>query len=121
MEINGRTEITRLLVTGLGKQRIILGFPWLNRHNPNIDWKTGKITWRNQRRFVKISRDYKCHLLELAKKLARQATEPKQIFPKTSIESEEDEEERFNWTQNVTMDNDILSMIVEDLEENYEV
>jgi len=24
----------KLLMTGLGKQRIILGFPWLNKHNP---------------------------------------------------------------------------------------
>ena len=24
-------------VTGLGKQKIILGFPWLNKHNPIID------------------------------------------------------------------------------------
>jgi hypothetical protein len=26
-------------ITGLGKQRIILGFPWLHRYNPIIDWK----------------------------------------------------------------------------------
>ena len=30
-------------VTGLGKQRIILGFPWLNKYNPIIDWKKGEI------------------------------------------------------------------------------
>jgi hypothetical protein len=30
----------------LGKQRIILGFFWLNKHNPIIDWKKGEITWR---------------------------------------------------------------------------
>ena len=37
----------RLLVTGLGKQKIILGFPWLNKHNPDINWKTGWMEWRN--------------------------------------------------------------------------
>ena len=37
---------TQLLVTGLGSQRIILGFPWLNEHNPDIDWKTGVFKWR---------------------------------------------------------------------------
>jgi hypothetical protein len=26
-------------VTGLGKQRIILGFFWLHKYNPIIDWK----------------------------------------------------------------------------------
>src|SRR6202789_2149357 len=33
-------------VTGLGKQKIILGFPWLHKHNPIIDWKKGEITWK---------------------------------------------------------------------------
>ena len=32
--------------TGLGKQKIILGFPWLNKHNPIIDWKKGEIKWQ---------------------------------------------------------------------------
>jgi transposase InsO family protein len=57
MTINGRTERTQLLVTGLGKQRIILGFPWLNKHNPNINWQTGHLAWRNNnRRPLKIKR-----------------------------------------------------------------
>ena len=46
MEIDGKIMDTRLLVTGLGSQRIILGFPWLNEHNPDIDWKTGVFKWR---------------------------------------------------------------------------
>jgi hypothetical protein len=36
----------RFYVTGLGKQRIILGFPWLHKYNPIIDWKKGKITFK---------------------------------------------------------------------------
>ena len=36
----------RFFVTGLGKQRIILGFPWLRKHNPEINWQTGTINWR---------------------------------------------------------------------------
>jgi hypothetical protein len=31
-------------VTGLGKQRIILGFPWLHKYNLIIDWKKKEIT-----------------------------------------------------------------------------
>ena len=38
----------RFYVTGLGKQRIILGFPWLQEHNPEIDWQTGSIDWRTE-------------------------------------------------------------------------
>ena len=45
-EIDGKTTNERLLVTGFGKQRVILGFPWLNRLNPEIDWKTGRLSWR---------------------------------------------------------------------------
>jgi RNase H-like domain found in reverse transcriptase/Reverse transcriptase (RNA-dependent DNA polymerase) len=41
-------------VTGLGKQRIILGFPWLHKYNLIINWKKGEITfkpfWINWRR-----------------------------------------------------------------------
>ena len=51
MEIDGRTMDTQLLVTGLGNQKIILGFPWLNEHNPDIDWKTGTFKWRPLRPF----------------------------------------------------------------------
>ena len=39
----------QLLVTGLGNQKIILGFPWLNEHNPDINWKTGEFKWRHLR------------------------------------------------------------------------
>jgi hypothetical protein len=34
----------RFYVTGLGKQRIILGFSWLHKYNLIIDWKKGEIT-----------------------------------------------------------------------------
>ena len=38
--IKGRTKRTRLLVTRLGKQQLILGFPWLREQNPDINWQT---------------------------------------------------------------------------------
>ena len=43
--INVRTKRTRLLITGLGRQKIILGFPWLREQNPNINWQTGELKW----------------------------------------------------------------------------
>ena len=36
---------TQLLVTELGQQRIILGFPWLKEHNLDINWQTGEFKW----------------------------------------------------------------------------
>ena len=46
MEIFGQKQIIQLLVTGLGKQKVLLGFPWLQKHNPVINWKTGSFQWR---------------------------------------------------------------------------
>ena len=43
--IDGRTKRTRLLITRLGRQKIILGFPWLREQNPDINWQTGKFKW----------------------------------------------------------------------------
>lgn len=31
-------------VTNLGNNRLILGHDWLKRHNPHVDWETGKIS-----------------------------------------------------------------------------
>ena len=41
LEIFGQPQTIRLLITGLGKQKILLGFPWLQKNNPIIDWQTG--------------------------------------------------------------------------------
>jgi hypothetical protein len=41
----GRTnKKIRFLITGLGKESAILGFPWLEDVNPIIDWKQGTLT-----------------------------------------------------------------------------
>jgi hypothetical protein len=70
-------------VTGLGKQRIILGFPWLHKHNPIIDWKKGEITfkpfWIDWRR-----------LMEKGKQIRQEQ--------QLKIEEVEDDEELKNWT-----------------------
>ena len=81
LKINNQTMNTRLLVTGLGKQKVILGFPWLNKQNPNIDWATGMLTWRidTPRRFVKIKRN-------------QAMVTRKQILPKPSLMEEEDKD-----------------------------
>ena len=42
VKIDGRTTDIQFLVTGLGNQRIILGFPLLNECNLDINWKTGE-------------------------------------------------------------------------------
>ena len=46
MTYNGHSERIMLAVTRLGKQSMILGFTWLDKHNPEIDFraKTVKMT-----------------------------------------------------------------------------
>jgi hypothetical protein len=46
LQVNGKTNIERFLITGLGNQKIILGLPWLRKHNPEINWKEGTLQWR---------------------------------------------------------------------------
>ena len=44
LRVNGHMERTTFAVTSLGKQDLILGFTWLEEHNPEIDWQTRKIS-----------------------------------------------------------------------------
>ena len=46
LRIGERITKTWFYVTGLGKQKVILGFPWLRDENPNVDWKTSEIHWK---------------------------------------------------------------------------
>ena len=39
----GHVERTEIDVIGGQKWGVILGMPWLERHNPEIDWKTGEV------------------------------------------------------------------------------
>jgi hypothetical protein len=94
--IDGRKFKERLYVTGLGKQKIILGFPWLHKHNPIIDWKKGELEWRP----IKI--DFRKWL--------------KKKNPKPSIEEERDEEEEKNQTQN-PIEEDKECILIELLDE----
>ena len=125
LEINGQTTATELLVTGLGKERIILGFPWLSEHNPDINWRTGEFSWREtrKRRYLRNVRGRKPHPvapLERAKQLARQALLPKQAIPKPSIEEIPDEDEWRNKTINPTDDDTdlLISYIMGDMDKD---
>jgi hypothetical protein len=75
IKIGDRLFDEHFYVTGLGKQKIILGFPWLKKHNPMINWQTGLILWEEE------------HL-------------DKTEYPKPSITDEDDEEEWMNRTIN---------------------
>ena len=92
IEIHGKTCKERLLVTGLGRQKIILGFPWLRKTNPIIDWQKGTLEWRQPK---------------LEKALPEKE---KQIRTTTTVLEEEDGEEHLNSTQN-PLDDSELSLL----------
>jgi len=43
LHFEDHTERTTFAVTSLGKQNVILGFTWLEEHNPEINWQTHKV------------------------------------------------------------------------------
>src|SRR4029077_16591299 len=48
IEVAKRTCDVVLLETSLGQEMVILGYPWLEKENPQIDWKDQTITWKNR-------------------------------------------------------------------------
>jgi hypothetical protein len=46
VEGSGHVENLRCFVTELGDDNMILGLPWLEKHNPDVDWNTGEILIR---------------------------------------------------------------------------
>jgi predicted aspartyl protease len=43
LRYNGHSERALFCVTGFGRQNLILGHTWLKDHNPEVDWRTGKV------------------------------------------------------------------------------
>jgi len=48
LEIGERKRNEWLYITKLGKQKVILGTPWLKKENPDINWQLSMINWRNE-------------------------------------------------------------------------
>ena len=43
INVTEKELLIKAYVINLGKESLILGFPWPQKYNPVIDWKTGKI------------------------------------------------------------------------------
>uniref|UniRef100_A0A0W0FNA5 Pro-pol protein n=1 Tax=Moniliophthora roreri TaxID=221103 RepID=A0A0W0FNA5_MONRR len=50
--IGDRSMKETLLILGLGPERVILGLPWFQDHNPDIDWVTGVVHFRPRRKIM---------------------------------------------------------------------
>ena len=47
MTIGDHQELIQLSVTNLGNHDLFLGYDWLQKHNPNINWKDSSINLQN--------------------------------------------------------------------------
>uniref|UniRef100_A0A0W0G221 Pro-pol protein n=1 Tax=Moniliophthora roreri TaxID=221103 RepID=A0A0W0G221_MONRR len=52
LSVGNQTMMETLLISGLGPEQFILGLPWLQDHNPDINWVTGVIKFRPKRKIL---------------------------------------------------------------------
>jgi len=45
--VNDLHMMVNFLVTGLGRVTLILGYPWLQTWNPDVDWHEGTLRWHH--------------------------------------------------------------------------
>ena len=48
INVGEKKLLIKAYVVSLGKESLIQGSPWLQKYNPIIDWKTGKIQLKNE-------------------------------------------------------------------------
>ena len=105
IKIGDQTFLERFYITGLGNQKIILGLPWLRKHNPEIDCEKGTVTWRNSEQ----SKDLV--------KLWRQKRESIRKEQQLSMKEEEDQEAAKNHSSNPLSDMDTILLELLDTED----
>jgi hypothetical protein len=99
--INNHDKTIRLHCITIGNSPIIMGLPWLRKHNPNIDWKEDRVTF-DSARCAKECLVTSPHAVTVAEEKAvgeyyrdtTQAVVFQDIVCSTSMLEEEEEEER---------------------------
>src|SRR5271168_394375 len=107
--INGRPQTQRLFLTGLRKQRIILGFPWLQEQNPIINWRTGEFHWQTRVPDIKKIR----RLTEQQWKKEEEEKELKEIPEEETKDSQRVLKRRRNEMNQKTNETTYISTIIE--------
>ena len=97
------------MITGLGKQQMILGFPWLREQNPDINWQTGEFKWRP--RMFQVTGEHRLTPMQLAKVLVRKQLGYKMPKLGTTITEELDEQENLNHTQNLLSETELATLL----------
>lgn len=84
MAIAGHLEMITFDIALLGKHNIMSGLPWLQHHNPMIQWSSGKLT------FASDYCEQHCHAVSASAFLCQKAIIPTTIpnSPKVDPEAE---------------------------------
>ena len=53
LAVDGQEQWTDFLVTNLGGEDVILGLPWLQKTNPQVDWEKGRLSVKTPRVTIK--------------------------------------------------------------------
>jgi hypothetical protein len=101
LTINNHYETIKLHCITIGNSPIIVGLPWLRKHNPNIDWKEGHVTF-DSAKYAKECLVTLPHGVTVAEEKAigeyyqdtAQATAFQDMVCSTSMLEEEEDEER---------------------------
>ena len=118
LEIHKRKNKHKFLVTGLGSQQIILGFPWLKEMNPLIDWQKGTLEWRKSTS-GKQPQETTIEWYTFVQSLLNKEDLKKQTNQPVAITTEKDKEEHLNRTQNPPNQKDAeLGQLVSSIMEN---
>ena len=96
IKIGNQTFQERFYVTGLGSQKVIFGFLWLQKHNPEINWTKGMVTWRNSEQSKTLIKEQ-----QLKREAIRKEQQP-------NMEEEDDLESIKNYSLNPILDMDTI-------------
>ena len=80
VEIAGRKSQEKLLVANIGTDEVVLGMDWLKKHNPDIHWTKGMMTFQEgERLWVATGTTWSQRIAEEQEK-----TRPKEEIPQVS-------------------------------------
>ena len=92
LQYKGHRECALFTITQLGKETMILGLPWLQEHNPEVNWATGEVKMSQCPEKCK-----QCRMEEKKEKKEREQVKKKiqqcRVGPFPELDEEEDDEE----------------------------
>src|SRR5882762_8822206 len=89
MKTNGHHEVVTFYISDLGHDDLILGYTWLRKHNPEVDWRKQAVRFADCPPFCSLSVDskWRCAYAPKATFLAGRRQNPKVHFAERLLDS----------------------------------